>query len=148
MSIIAVDFDGCLCRNAWPEIGEANWEVIHALVERQAEGDKVILWTCRVDDKLEAAVAWCINRGIKFDAVNANLPEMIDKFGNDCRKVFANEYWDDRSVMVRGEGTPLMAWFQEDKSICVRRWYRGTVEVQDDSLVGKLKRRWRKWRFE
>ena len=26
--IIAVDFDGTLCKNKWPEIGEANKEMI------------------------------------------------------------------------------------------------------------------------
>ena len=27
---IAIDFDGCLCENAWPEIGAPHWDVIHA----------------------------------------------------------------------------------------------------------------------
>lgn len=25
---IAIEFDGCLCTNAYPEIGEPNWPVI------------------------------------------------------------------------------------------------------------------------
>ena len=28
----AVDFDGTLCRNAWPDIGEANTELIEQLI--------------------------------------------------------------------------------------------------------------------
>lgn len=48
--IIAVDFDGTLCENKWPEIGEANEDMIYYLRKRQAEGDKLILWTCRVGD--------------------------------------------------------------------------------------------------
>ena len=50
--IIAVDFDGTLCENKWPEIGEANEDMIYYLRKRQAEGDKLILWTCRVGDML------------------------------------------------------------------------------------------------
>lgn len=146
MKIIAVDFDGCLCRDKWPEIGAENWEIIHALVRRQADGDKVILWTCRCGDALDAAVSWCLNRGLKFDAINANLPGNIERYGNDCRKVFAHEYWDDKSVMVRGDGVPLMAWFQDDGNICVRRWCNGTLKVKGETLIGRIKRRWRKWR--
>ena len=37
--IIAVDFDGTLCENKWPEIGEANEDMIYYLRKRQAEGD-------------------------------------------------------------------------------------------------------------
>ena len=97
---IAVDFDGCLCTNKWPDIGDPNWIAIHELIRRRAWGDKVILWTCRTGQQLEDAVNWCMNRGLHFDAVNENLPENIRFFGNDCRKVYANEYWDDKSVPV------------------------------------------------
>lgn len=142
MRIIAVDFDGTLCQNRWPEIGEANGEIIRLLQRRQQDGDKVILWTCRCGDALDAAVEWCAGHGLLFDAINANLPENIEKYGNDCRKVFAHEYWDDKSVMVRGKGQPLMAWFQEDGNICVRRWYKGTLEVKRESIFEKIKRRW------
>ncbi len=45
----AVDFDGTLCENRWPEIGEPNQELIGYLVGRRRQGDKVILWTCRSD---------------------------------------------------------------------------------------------------
>ena len=45
--IIAVDFDGTLCENRYPEIGKPNEKVINYLIKRQKEGDKLILWTCR-----------------------------------------------------------------------------------------------------
>ena len=96
MSIIAVDFDGTLCENKWPDIGEANQELITDLIERQNEGDKIVLWTCRSGDKLVDAILWCHAAGLEFDAVNENLPEMIAEFGEDCRKIFAHEYIDDR----------------------------------------------------
>lgn len=98
---IAVDFDGVLCENNWPEIGAPYQDVIDALIRRQAHGDKLILWTCRSDAKLHEAINWAARRDLYFDAINANLPEMIERFGGDCRKVFADEYWDDRAVLVR-----------------------------------------------
>ena len=98
--IIAVDFDGCLCTNNWPDIGEPNWRVIHELIRRKAEGDKVILWTCRDGKQLDDAVLWCTNHGLHFDSVNDNLPENIALYGNNSRKVSATEYWDDRAVRI------------------------------------------------
>lgn len=96
--IIAVDFDGTLCENKWPEIGKPNTELIAYLKKRQAAGDKLILWTCRVDDILRNAVAWSAAQGLIFDAVNENLPETLEWMGGDSRKIFANEYIDDRNV--------------------------------------------------
>ena len=96
--IIAVDFDGTLCKNEWPEIGEENKIVISELLEAQAEGAAIILWTCREGDLLDKAVKWCYDRGIEFDAINENLPRMIEKWGTNPRKLGATEFWDDRAV--------------------------------------------------
>lgn len=99
--IIAVDFDGCLCKNDWPNIGEPNFRAIYTLKRRQSHGCKIILWTCRVGDQLDEAINWCLQWGLIFDAVNKNLPEVIDLFGGDTRKIYAHEYWDDRGKIVR-----------------------------------------------
>lgn len=98
VKIIAVDFDGTLCENKWPEIGTANEKLIEYLRDRQKSGDKLILWTCRVDGMLQKAVEWCKEKELVFDAVNENLPEIIENFGSDTRKIFANEYIDDRNT--------------------------------------------------
>lgn len=97
--IYAVDFDGTLCKYAWPNIGSPNMNLIQYLIDRQKEGHKIILWTCRVGDKLNEAVYWCHRNGLQFDAVNENLPEIIEKFGCDSRKIFANYYIDDRAIV-------------------------------------------------
>lgn len=101
---IAVDFDGCICENKWPEIGEPRQQVINELIKAQAEGARLILWTCREGEPLDAAVMWCLNHGLRFDAVNDNLQENIAAYGNNCRKVWADEYWDDRGVLITGVG--------------------------------------------
>lgn len=96
--VIAVDFDGTLCKQAWPEIGEENEILIEHLKEQQAAGAGLILWTNREGDLLEEAVEWCKAHGLTFDAVNANLPELIDLYKNDCRKINADIYIDDKAV--------------------------------------------------
>ena len=95
--IIAVDFDGTLCENKWPEIGAPNLELIQYLKEQKAQGAKIILWTCREYAELLDAIRWCLDHGLNPDAVNTNIPEIVAKFGKDCRKVYADEYIDDRA---------------------------------------------------
>jgi hypothetical protein len=98
--VIAVDFDGCLVENKYPEIGATNEDVFFRLRDEIEAGAKVILWTCRRDELLSAAVKWCDDHHLYLDAVNENLPEVIEYFGSDTRKIFANEYWDDRAVRM------------------------------------------------
>lgn len=98
--IIAVDFDGCLVTDCFPDIGMGIYETILRLQEEQRKGAKTILWTCRRDEQLASAIEWCEYHCIYFDAVNENLPEIIKDFGSDTRKIFAHEYWDDRAVRM------------------------------------------------
>lgn len=94
--IIAVDFDGTLCEECWPEIGTPNLRLIGELIYRKSLGDKLILWTCRAGLPLAQAVRFCKSYGLTFDAVNENLPEIIEKYGSDSRKISADIYIDDR----------------------------------------------------
>jgi len=99
--VIAVDFDGCICTMNYPNIGEPNWEVINALKDEKLSGTKLILWTCRRDEALQAAVEACSAWGLQFDTVNENIPERLIKYGySDSRKVSADEYWDDLAKVI------------------------------------------------
>ena len=96
--IIAIDFDGTLVEDKFPNIGEKrDWVWTRALAAKKA-GKKLILWTSRDHNNLEEAVAFCKNEGLEFDAVNENLKEVRALFNNDTRKVYANEYWDDKAI--------------------------------------------------
>lgn len=97
--IIAVDFDGTLCVDKYPLIGEPRTDVIERLKREQQAGARTILWTCRRGEPLLAAIYWCLDHGLTFEAVNENLPEIVEKFGGDTRKIYADEYWDDRAVL-------------------------------------------------
>ena len=94
----AIDFDGTLCKNAWPEIGEPNVAMIEYVKALRKIGHKIILWTCREGADLEKAVSWCAEQGIIFDAVNDNLEEIKQRFGGNSRKIVAHFYIDDRAV--------------------------------------------------
>lgn len=102
--IIAVDFDGTLSMGIWPNTGEPNVELIEFLKDRKSKGDKLILWTCREGGALEEAVNWCEREGLEFDAVNDNIPEMIEKYGTNSRKVSCDYYIDDRAVWTNAFG--------------------------------------------
>ena len=97
---IAVDFDGTLVVDRHPEIGEPIFETINKLKEEQKKGAIIILWTCRCGEALEEALRFCIQHNIHLDYVNKNIPDVINTFGGDTRKIFATEYWDDRSVFL------------------------------------------------
>ena len=96
--IIAVDFDGTLCGSAWPGIGAPRKGVIAYVISKKKSGARLILWTNRTGDLLQNALDWCMEQGIEFDAVNENLPEIVNKFGSDTRKIYADEFIDDKCV--------------------------------------------------
>lgn len=108
--VIAVDFDGCLCTNNWPEIGRPNRQLIRALKTARSRGNKVILWTCREGKALQDAVKWCDRYGLRFDAVNDNIPEMNQLFNNNSRKVGADLYIDDKAMRVEYTKTESAFW--------------------------------------
>ena len=98
--IYAVDFDGTLCRNAWPEIGEPNLELIRFLKQAKTNGAELILWTMREGETLNQAVEWCRQYGLEFDAVNDNMEQLKAAYGNNPRKVYADYYIDDHNMTL------------------------------------------------
>ena len=97
--IIAVDFDGTLVEDKWPEIGKPNKDMFEFLKYLQKEHNiKLILWTSRTDRHLVNAIEFCKAQGMEFDAINENIPEVKAFTGGDTRKVYADIYLDDKSI--------------------------------------------------
>lgn len=98
--IVGVDFDGTLAitRGTYPRIQGPIQEIIDYVKSEQAAGAYLILITMREYDELRQAVEWCKEQGLRFDAVNDNLPQMKEFFGNNPRKIFCNEYLDDTNI--------------------------------------------------
>ena len=104
---IAVDFDGTIVEDRYPDIGPLIPEARKTLQEFKAIGGKVILWTCRTGADLSSALVYLDGVGIHIDAVNSHLPENIETFRRqfphvldrdvESRKIPADMYLDDRN---------------------------------------------------
>lgn len=140
--IYAVDFDGTLnLAEKYPALGEPNKALFTFLKERQQAGDKIILYTCREKELLEATVKYCRTQGLEFDAVNDNLKENIDRWGNNCRKIFADYYIDDRNMDLRcitvktAFEKQIMRFskekFRKNAPAAVKRQLKGHIDIID-----------------
>jgi hypothetical protein len=98
--IFAIDFDGTLCEDKYPEIGAPKQAIIDKCKELKREGNHLILNTCRVGSKLKEALKWCSDQGLEFDTVNENLVERVLSYENDCRKIGADFYIDDKNLSL------------------------------------------------
>jgi len=95
--IIAIDFDGTIVEDAYPDIGSAKMFAIETLKELNKDGHRLILWTYRNGERLQEAVDFCSKKGIEFYAVNKNYPE--ENFeGKVSRKINADIFIDDRNI--------------------------------------------------
>ena len=65
---------------------------------------------------------WCKEHGLIFDAVNDNLPEIVEAFGGNCRKIFANEYIDDRNLMIElfREKSNMELWAENEVALACK----------------------------
>ena len=98
---IAVDFDGTIVENCFPEIGEERPFAVDVLKKFQKEQHHVlILWTVRNGEYLDEALKWCEERGLVFDAVNTHCFEEgePDSSAYFSCKVNAHLFIDDRNL--------------------------------------------------
>lgn len=97
--IIAVDFDGTIVENRYPEIGKEMPFAIEVLKKLQNERHRLILWTVREGKLLNEAVEFCKARGLEFYAVNRDYPEEEKERNNHfSRKLKADLWIDDRNL--------------------------------------------------
>ena len=100
--IIAIDFDGTLVENEWPKIGKPKWQMINKVKELQQKGHIFILWSCREGKELKEAEVFLDSVGLHFEYINCNPTYRIEQFnGNDCRKIGADYYVDDKALSLQ-----------------------------------------------
>ncbi|WOO36069.1 hypothetical protein R2R35_20065 [Anaerocolumna sp. AGMB13020] len=92
--IYAVEFDGVICEDNYPEIGEPITSTIEKLKEIQEDGGQLILWTCRNGKELSDATKWCEGQGLTFNSINTNIN------GDECKKVTADYYIDKNNADI------------------------------------------------
>lgn len=96
---IAVDFDGTIVENRYPEIGDERMFATETLKMLIQDRHRLILWTCREGRLLDDAINWCKERGVEFWAINKDFPEEnITKNQQFSRKIKADLFIDDRMV--------------------------------------------------
>lgn len=104
--IIAVDFDGTIVEDRFPSIGKLRPGAKDVLKTLKTEGYYLILWTCRTEKRLAEAAQFLAENGIHFDAYNNSSPANVEQYsGLDTRKVYADLYIDDKSLLK-----PLPHW--------------------------------------
>ena len=97
--VIAVDFDGTIVENRYPDIGDERPFATDTLKMLAQDKHQLILWSCREGKLLDDAVAWCRERGVEFWAVNKDYPEEeVTKNSHFSRKIKADMFIDDRQV--------------------------------------------------
>ena len=104
---IAVDFDGTIVEDRYPDIGPLIPNARNVLQRYRMAGGKVILWTCRTGQDLINALVFLTQNGISVDAANSHLPENVEAFRRqfphvpdrdvESRKIPADMYIDDRN---------------------------------------------------
>lgn len=110
--IVAVDFDGTVVTHEYPDIGSPVAFAGSVLQDLVKNGCKVILWTMRSGEHLEAAVAWFAERQITLWGINEN-PDRHE--WTTSRKVYAQIYIDDAAAgcpthLPLGGGRPYVNW--------------------------------------
>lgn len=97
--VIAVDFDGTIVTDAYPQIGKEQPFAIDTLKMLIRDHHRLILWTVREGKYLDDAVNWCRERGVEFYAVNRDYPEEEMENNNHYSRKLKVDIWiDDRSV--------------------------------------------------
>ena len=97
--LIAVDFDGTIVTHKYPAIGEEIPFAVDTLKMLRQDGHKLILWSVREGELLDAAVQWCHERGLEFYAVNRDYPEeTTDNNPHFSRKLKVDVFIDDRNI--------------------------------------------------
>jgi hypothetical protein len=95
--LIAVDFDGTIVEDAYPEVGKARPFAIETIKMLQNDGHRIILWTYRHGRALKEAHQFMIDSGIEPYAVNRSYPEEAAHPSDVSRKINADLFIDDRN---------------------------------------------------
>lgn len=109
--IVAVDFDGTIAKHEYPGIGAecpGALDVLKWMVREKHA--RIILYTMRSGDELDAALSWLAARGVVPWSVNAN-PEQSDWTASP--KPYAHIYIDDAAL-----GVPLVHPEEQRSHVC------------------------------
>ena len=81
--VIAVDFDGTIVTNKYPDIGYLKRNAKKVINELFDAGHEIIINSCRQGREECEMVEFLLDNEIKFDEVNQNLCYRIEEYGNE-----------------------------------------------------------------
>ena len=141
---IAIDFDGTIVEDRYPEIGAEKpfaTETLRLLIK---DRHKLILWSVREGDTLNDAIEWCKKRGVEFYAVNKDYPEEeAEKNNHFSRKIKADIFIDDRNIGGLPDWGTIYRMIKEGKSL--RDVIRDTmISSIEDTAAPKRKHWWQR----
>jgi hypothetical protein len=96
--VLAVDFDGTIVEDRYPEIGKPLPFAIDTLKRLHADGHRIVLWTFRHGRPLRNAVEFLESQGVHLYAVNQSFPEESEQLDGYSRKIHADWFIDDRNI--------------------------------------------------
>lgn len=138
---IAVDFDGTIVKDRYPEIGDELPFATKTLKMLISERHRLILWTVREGRALEEAVEWCRKRGVDFYATNKDFPEEdVTKNPNYSRKLKVDMFIDDRNLGGLPDWGTVYRMIKEKKN-----WEQILLEDNEDYTSKRPKKKW--WPF-
>lgn len=131
---IAIDFDGTIVEEAYPGIGKLRKDADKYINMLYDEGINILINTCRAGSFEGEAENFLRRKGIKYHYLNCNLPERVEFFKQDCRKLSAEVYIDDKCLFE------LPSWEEIYKLIKVKHYNfkikYNTPQVDKDVVIG------------
>ncbi|MDD4053130.1 MAG: hypothetical protein PHR28_14690 [candidate division Zixibacteria bacterium] len=98
--VLAIDFDGTIAIDRYPEVGRLKRQAKEYLDRLYDDGHRIIINSCRAGYGEDKMRQFLDAQGIRYHAINSNLPDRIAAYQNDCRKVGADLYIDDKGVFA------------------------------------------------
>lgn len=98
MLTLAIDFDGTIVTNDYPEVGTLKPNVVETIQKLYAEGYTILINTCRTGVYEKDAIQCLKKNKIPYHAINENLPEVVMQYPAEARKLSADLYIDDRNL--------------------------------------------------
>jgi hypothetical protein len=97
--ILAIDFDGTIVESKFPAIGKMREDADIYIRMLYDEGHDIIINTCRSGKHEGVAQDFLDSNNIPYTYINSNLPILIERYKQDCRKISADIYIDDKCLM-------------------------------------------------
>jgi hypothetical protein len=125
--VLAVDFDGTVVEDRYPEIGRPLPFAIETLKQLHQDGHRLVLWTYRHGRPLREAVDFMEGHGVPLYAVNMSFPGEEADLKGYSRKIHADLFIDDRNVggfPGWGEVYQMISMQQMPKLDAKRSWWK------------------------